>query len=279
MADHLSSNSLDAYSPAQMAARVESIGVYKAHLPPMQMTMLGIMAGAFIALGAMNYLFALAQGLPKLVAAVTFCLGLVLVIIGGAELFTSNNLLAMAWAQRKVSTREVLRNWVWIWLANMVGAFGTVGLAYLAGLLHSVDMNLGVEAIIIASSKAGLGFSEAFFRGILCNALVCMAVWLVFAARTVSDKILALIFPITAFVSMGFEHCIANMFIIPLGMLAAADPAIVAAAHATPEMLASLSVDHFVRNIVAATLGNIIGGSVLVALMYYLVYLRGQPKS
>lgn len=279
MVDPHSHNSLDAYSPAQMAARVESIGVYKAHLPPMQMTMLGIMAGAFIALGAMNYLFTLAQGLPKLVAAITFCLGLVLVIIGGAELFTSNNLLAMAWAQRKVTTREVLRNWIWIWLANLVGAVGTVMLAYLAGILHSVDMNVGVQAIKIASEKAGLGFSEAFFRGILCNALVCMAVWLVFAARTVSDKILALLFPITAFVSMGFEHCIANMFIIPLGMLAAADPAIVAASHATPEMLANLSADHFCRNIVAATLGNIIGGSVLVALMYYLVYLRGQPKS
>lgn len=269
-------NSMDAYSPAQMAARVESVGVYKAHLPPMQMTMLGIMAGAFISLGAMNYLFTLAQGLPKLAAAVTFCLGLVLVIIGGAELFTSNNLLAMAWAQRKVSTKLMLRNWMWIWLANMIGAFGTVALGYFAGILHAVDMNVGIQAIKIASSKAGLGFSEAFFRGILCNALVCMAVWLVFAARTVADKILALLFPITAFVSMGFEHCIANMFIIPLGMLAAADPAIAAAAHVSPEVLATLSWGNFVQNIVASTLGNIIGGSVLVALMYYLVYLRGQ---
>jgi formate transporter len=274
MADDPVPISLDAYSPAQMAARVETIGVYKAHMPPMQMTMLGIMAGAFISLGAMNYLFTLAQGMPKLAAAITFCLGLVLVIVGGAELFTSNNLLAMAWAQRKVSTREMLRNWVWIWLANMVGAFGTVAIAYLAGVLHSVDMNVGVEAIKIASSKAGLGFSEAFFRGILCNALVCMAVWLVFAARSVTDKILALIFPITAFVSMGFEHCIANMFIIPLGMLAAADPAIATAAHATPELLATLSMSNFIHNITASTLGNIFGGSVLVALMYYLVYLR-----
>jgi formate transporter len=278
MSEHLSPQPLDAYSPAQMAARVESVGVYKADLPPMQMTMLGIMAGAFISLGAMNYLFTLAQGLPKLVAGVTFCLGLVLVIIGGAELFTSNNLLAMAWAQGKVSTRKVLRNWVWIWLVNLIGALGTVALAYLAGVLHSLDMNVGVQALKVASAKASLGFSEAFFRGILCNALVCMAVWLVFAARTVTDKILALIFPITAFVSMGFEHCIANMFIIPLGMLAAADPQIVAAAHATPAMLASLSGENFVRNIVAATLGNIVGGSVLVALMYYLVFLRGQPK-
>ena len=260
-----------------MAARVETVGVYKADMPPMQMTMLGILAGAFISLGAMNYLFTLAQGLPKLVAAVTFCMGLVLVIVGGAELFTSNNLLAMAWAQRKVSTRKLLRNWVWIWLTNMVGAFGTVAIAYLAGVLHSVDMHVGIEAIKIASAKAGLGFSEAFFRGILCNALVCMAVWLAFAARSVTDKILALLFPITAFVSMGFEHCIANMFIIPLGMLAAADPAIAAAAHATPEMLSTLSTPNFVHNITASTLGNIIGGSVLVALMYYLIYLREPP--
>lgn len=278
MSDHTIPHATDAYSPAQMAVRVESIGVYKADLPPLPMTMLGIMAGAFISLGAMNYLFTLAQGLPKLVAGVTFCLGLVLVIIGGAELFTSNNLLAMAWAQRKVSTRKVLRNWVWIWLANLVGAIGTVALAYLAGILQSLDMNVGVQAIKVASAKASLSFSEAFFRGILCNALVCMAVWLVFAARTVTDKILALVFPITAFVSMGFEHCIANMFIIPLGMLAAADPEIVAAAHATPAMLESLSFVNFLRNIAASTLGNIVGGSVLVALMYYLVFLRGQPK-
>lgn len=276
MSEPSTQNSLDAYSPAQMAARVESTGVYKAHMPLLQMTMLGILAGAFIALGAMNYLFTLAQGLPKLVAAITFCMGLVLVIIGGAELFTSNNLLAMAWAQRKVSTRLMLRNWIWIWLANMVGALGTVALAHLAGILHSPDMNVGAQAIKIASNKAGLDFSEVFFRGILCNALVCMAVWLVFAARTVTDKILALIFPITAFVSMGFEHCIANMFILPLGMLAAANPDIVAAAHATPQMLANLSFDHALRNIMAATLGNIVGGSVLVALMYRLVYLRGQ---
>jgi formate transporter len=279
MAEHLTPQSLDAYSPAQMASRVESIGVYKAHLPPMQMTMLGILAGAFISLGAMNYLFTLAQGLPKLVAAITFSMGLVLVIIGGAELFTSNNMLAMAWAQGKVGTRLMLRNWVWIWSANLIGALGTVALGYLAGILHAQDMTVGIQAIKVASSKAGLSFSEAFFRGILCNALVCMAVWLVFAARTVADKILALIFPITAFVSMGFEHCIANMFIIPLGMLAAADPAIAAAAHVTPEMLANLSFDHFVRNIVAATLGNIIGGSVLVALMYYLIYLRPGKES
>jgi len=183
----------------------------------------------------------------------------------------------MAWAQRKVSTSEMLRNWVWIWLANMVGAFGTVAVAYLAGVLHSVDMNVGVQAIKIASSKAGLGFIEAFFLGIFCNALVCMAVWLGFAARSVTDKILALIFPITAYVSMGFEHCIANMFIIPLGMLAAADPAVVILAHATPEMLATLSMSDFIHNIAAATLGNIFGGSVLVALMYYLIYLR-QPQ-
>jgi formate transporter len=240
--------SVDAYSPAQMAERVETVGVYKAHMPPLQMTMLGILAGAFISLGAMNYLFTLAQGLPKLVAAITFCLGLVLVIIGGAELFTSNNLLSMAWAQGKVSTRELLRNWLWIWLANMLGAFGTVAVAYLAGILHSVDMNVGVQAIKIASGKAGLGFGEVFFLGILCNALVCMAVWLAFAARSVTDKIMALLFPITAFVSMGFEHCIANMFIIPLGMLAAADPAIAAAAHATPEMLGVLSMSNFIHN-------------------------------
>ena len=276
MAEH-NPTALDAYSPHQMAARVETIGVYKAHLPPVQMTMLGIMAGAFISLGFMNYIFAAAQGMPKIVASLMFCMGLVLVIIGGAELFTSNNLLAMAWAQGKVSTRLVLRNWSWIWTANLLGALCTVALGYMAGVLQAVDLNVGIQALKVASHKTNLSFTEAFFRGILCNALVCMAVWLVFSARSVTDKILAIIFPISAFVNMGFEHCIANMFVIPLGMLAAADPAIVAASHLAPETLANLNAHGFLRNIAGATLGNIFGGSVLVALTYYIIYLRGQP--
>lgn len=278
MSDTLQQGTLDAYTPAEMAYRVETVGVAKARMKKRQIVMLGIMAGAFISLGAMNYTAAMAQGMPRLVAALTFCLGLVLVIVGGAELFTGNNLIAMAWAQRKISSREVMRNWVWVYAANLLGCLAAVALAYLSGILRSVDLRFGVQALNIAAAKANLSFAEAFFKGILCNSLVCLAVWLCFAARTVTDRIFCIVFPITAFVNMGFEHSIANMFFIPMGLLAAADPQILQAAGLAPGMMNHLNLSGFLNNIVAVTLGNMFGGTVLVAGMYNLVYLHGQTR-
>lgn len=278
MSENLQHGSIDVYTPTEMAYRVETVGVLKARMSAVQMTGLGILAGAFISLGAMNYLTAMAQGLPKIVAAVLFCLGLILVIVGGAELFTGNNLIAMAWAQGKVRTRAVLRNWLWVYFANLCGCLLAVWLAIQSGILHAVDLGFGVQALKIAVAKTGLPFGEAFFKGVLCNSLVCLAVWLCFAARTVADRVLCIIFPISAFVNMGFEHSIANMFFIPMGLLAAADPAIVAAAGLAPEALAGLDLAGFLRNIAAVTLGNMVGGTFLVAGMYYMIYLRGQLR-
>lgn len=278
MSDDTQQGSIDAYTPSEMAYRVETVGVYKANMGISQMLVLGIMAGAFISLGAMNYLTGMAQGMPRLVSSVLFCLGLVLCIVGGAELFTSNNLIAMAWAQGKVRTRAVVRNWIWIYGANLVGCLATVALAYFSGILQTVDLAFGAQALKVAVTKTSLPFSEVFFKGILCNGLVCLGVWLCYAARSVTDRILSLILPISAFVNMGFEHCIANMFFIPLGFLAAQDPAVVAASHIAPDALAHLNASGFLNNIVAATLGNIIGGSVLVAGSYYLVYMRGEHR-
>jgi formate/nitrite transporter len=278
MSDNLQDGSIDVYTPTQMAYRVETVGVAKARMALVPMIGLGIMAGVFISLGAMNYTVAMAQGLPRIVASVLFCLGLILVIVGGAELFTGNNLIAMAWAQGKVKTRAVLRNWVWIYAANLVGCLSAVALAYLSGILHAVDSGFGVQALNIAAQKTSLPFGEAFFKGILCNSLVCLAVWLCFAARSVADRVLCIIFPITAFVNMGFEHSIANLFFIPMGFLAAADPAVVAAANLAPEATAHLNWSGFLNNIAAVTLGNTVGGTVLVAGMYYVIYLRGQRR-
>jgi formate transporter len=278
MSLNIQQGSVDAYTPSEMAHRVKTVGVAKANMDVCQMVGLGIMAGAFISLGAMNYTAAMAQGMPRLVASIMFCLGLVLVIVGSAELFTGNNLIAMAWAQGKVSTRAVMRNWGWVYLANLLGCLATVVLAYLSGILHSIDLGFGVQALKIAATKTNLSFTEAFFKGILCNALVCLAVWLCFAARTVVDRIFCIVFPISAFVNMGFEHSIANMFFIPMGFLAAADPAVLAAANLTPDTMAHLNLAGFVNNIAAVTLGNIFGGTVLVAGMYYLVYLHGQHQ-
>jgi formate transporter len=278
MSDNMQHGSMDAYTPTEMAYRVETVGVAKARMAMVPMLGLGLMAGVFIGFGAMNFTTAMAQGMPRIVAALMFSLGLVLVIIGGAEMFTGNNLIAMAWAQGKIRTREVLRSWGWVYLANLAGSLGIVLLAYLSGILHSVDLGYGVQALQIAAAKTNLSFSEAFFKGILCNTLVCLAVWLCFAARTVVDRIFCIIFPITAFVNMGFEHCVANMFFIPLGYLALQDPAVLAAAHLATGATAHLNLTGFVGNIAAVTLGNIVGGTVFVAGMYYVVYLRGQRR-
>lgn len=280
MANETQLGSIDAYSPNEIAYRVQSVGSYKASMTVFRMVMLGVLAGAFISLGAMNYLNGMAQGLPKLVSAMMFTLGLVLCIVGGAELFTSNNLIVMAWAQGKVPGRAVLRNWFWIYFANAIGCLGTVAIAYASGILHTVDLAFGAQALKLATVKAGLPAHEIFFKGILCNVLVCLGVWLCFAARSVTDRILSLLLPISAFVSMGFEHCIANMFFLPMGLIAAQDPAIVAASHLAPEVIAQLTPANIASNLLMATLGNILGGSILVGGMYYLAYLKGEtPQS
>jgi formate/nitrite transporter len=205
----------------------------------------------------------------RLLGGLAFSLGLVLVVIAGAELFTGNNLLVMAWADRKITTREVVRNWVVVYVANAIGA---MGIALVVWLAQHGDLNQGEVAaryVEIAAIKTALPFWEAFFRGVLCNLLVCLAVWMAMAGRGVTDKILAVIFPISAFVAAGFEHCIAIMYLIPLGILLAPG---VAAAGAAPDWLGFLS------NLVPVTLGNIAGGSILVAAVYHLIYGRGLKR-
>ncbi len=254
----------DAYAPAQIALRVESGGVAKANMPALKMATLGVLAGAFISFGAMFYILVitgsdLGFGPGRLLGGVAFSLGLILVLIGGAELFTGNNLIVMAWAERKVTTAQLLRNWGLVYIANFVGALGTVALFVLAGALELNGGTVGQTAIRIAEAKIGLDPVSAFFRGVLCNTLVCLAVWLCFAAREVTGKILAIVFPISAFVALGFEHSVANMFLIPLGMIANGG---------------GIDIGAIVANLVPVTLGNIVGGSGLVALTYWLVYLR-----
>lgn len=254
----------DAYAPAQIALLVEQGGVAKVGLRFVQTATLGVLAGAFIAFGAMFYTLTVTGsdmgfGPARLLGGVAFSLGLILVLVGGAELFTGNNLIVMAWAERKVSSWQLLRNWIVVYATNFAGALGAVALFYLAGALDLSGGAVGQTAARIAQSKLSLDFSTAFFRGILCNALVCLAVWLSYAARDVAGKILAILFPISAFVALGFEHSVANMFLIPIGMLAAGG---------------GIDMAALLRNLVPVTLGNIVGGSGLVALTYWLVYLR-----
>ena len=263
-------NRIDAYSPPEIAARVEAAGVAKANLPVLQTLTLGTLAGAFISFGSLFFMLVttdsgLGLGIERLMGGVAFSLGLILVVVAGAELFTGNNLIVIAWADRKIGSLSLLRNWGLVYAANFVGAAATAVLVDLSGVLDISGGAIGSKAIAIAEAKASLSFSEAFFRGILCNALVCLAIWLAMAARDVTGKILAIIFPIAAFVAIGFEHSVANMFFFPLGMIAAPDAA-----------AAGLTVGSFIENLVPVTLGNIVGGSVFVALIYYVIYVRGS---
>lgn len=273
---------IDALLPAEMARRAEYIGVSKAEAPILQTFVLAILAGAFIAFGA---IFAttvatgtsgtLPYGVAKLLVGAVFCLGLILVIVGGAELFTGNNLIVMAWASRKVSTTSLLRNWVVVYAGNFIGSMGTAILAFFSRQYMFADGGIGETALSIAAGKVGLGWIQALMLGVLCNIMVCLAVWLTFSARSTIDKIAAIFFPITAFVAAGFEHSIANMYFIPIGLLIKMlDPAFVAACNVDTGLLTWGSF--FFNNLVPVTLGNILGGSVFVAAIYWSIFLRNS---
>lgn len=249
---------LDAYKPAEIAQLVEIAGVNKTRLPVLQMSALAVLAGAFIAFGAMFFTLVMTgadigYGPSRFLGGIAFSLGLILVIVAGAELFTGNALIVMAWVDRKISTSRLLRNWLIVYLGNLAGALGMVGLIYFTDGLKG---GVGETARSIAEAKFSLGFGQAFFSGILCNILVCLAVWLTFAARSVAGKILAIIWPISAFVALGFEHSIANMYLLPVGMIAGAEG----------------EWSDILRNLVPVTLGNIIGGGGGVALAYSMAY-------
>lgn len=273
----------DAFSPPQVAARMRTVGVAKATMPALQIITLALIAGAFIAFGAMYYTVVMteveaAYGPARLLGGIAFSLGFILVIIAGAELFTGNNLIIMAWAGKQVSTTALLRNWGLVYFANALGAFASVLFVYYSGYLEAGNHAVGATAVQSAVAKVDHGFVEAFTRGLLCNALVCLASWMCSAARSVTDKILSVLFPISGFVAMGFEHCVANMYMIPIGIVAAQDPAILEAAGYTAADLQNLDAAGFFNNLVPVTLGNIVGGAGFVALVYYFIYLRGKGE-
>ena len=267
----------DAYAPREIAQRVESVGVAKARLETLPLLMLGVLAGAFIGLGALFFVLVksdatLSWAVSQVLGGVVFSLGLLLVVVAGAELFTGNNLLAMAWADGKITSAEVLRNWVLVCVANFVGAAGLAVLVFLSG--HP-DLNggaIGRTVVKIALAKQDLSFSQAFFRGVLCNVLVCMAVWMAMGGRSVVDKAVAIVFPVSAFVAAGFEHSIANMYFMPLAMM-------VQQSGAGPAGLDAVTWGGMAANFAAVIAGNLVGGSVLVGLTYHVIYRRGPPTA
>jgi len=255
----------DAIPPAEIARRVERIGVAKAHAPVLSLLVLSLLGGAFISLGALFFTVIstgseLGFGPTRLLGGLGFSLGLILVVLAGAELFTGNNLIAMAWASGLIGLREVARNWVIVYIGNAIGCLATALLVRWTGVASLSDGAIGQTAMRLAEAKVNLSMIEAFTRGILCNALVCLAVWLAIGARGAADKILAIIFPVTAFVAIGFEHSIANFFLLPWAILLAPDGAI--------------AFSSTLRSLVVVTAGNVVGGTLLVAGVYWLAYRR-----
>jgi formate transporter FocA len=277
----------DSLLPPEMAARAEEVGRRKADLDAVTTFSLAVLAGAFIALGAIFATTVSAggaeapYGIVRLLAGIAFSLGLILVVVGGAELFTGNTLIIMAWANRKVRTTSILRNWAIVYAGNLVGAVSTAAVVFVSGQYQFGGGSVGSAALATGSAKAGLDFAPALALGMLCNALVCLAVWLTFSARTTTDRILAIVPPIAAFVAAGFEHSVANMYFIPVALLikAFAPTTFWAATGASAADYPSLTVEGLVANLVPVTIGNIIGGAAMVGIVYWFIYLRPSAKA
>ncbi len=265
--------------PGEIAKTVVGVAQKKVATAIPSLMMLAILAGAYIAMGAVLFTIVtndlalyIGDGLSRLVGGVAFSLGLILVVLGGAELFTGNNLLVAGYLDKKLSGRQVLRNWIWVYLFNFVGALVIVALFYYSGIWKANDGGVATRIINIAVAKSSLTWSEALFRGILCNWLVCLAVWLSMAGKDAISKILGIMIPISAFVAAGFEHSIANMYFIPMGMMLKSTA--LAQELFTPAALQGLSWQaFFLGNLIPVTIGNIIGGVVFVAVAYWTCYL------
>jgi formate transporter len=267
----------DIYSPPAISKRIISAGIAKAELALLSLVMLGALAGAFIGFGALFYTIivsdnTLSYAIARVLGGLCFSLGLVMVVIAGAELFTGNILISMAWVDGKVNLKQVLRNWIVVFISNAAGAAGLALLVFLSG---SWDMNsgaIGQTYLNIAIAKSTTPFWELFFLGILCNNLVCLAIWMSFAGRTVLDKCIAVIFPVVAFVAAGFEHSVANIYFYSIaGLLRLSGKPL-------PNNADLININSALQNLIPVIIGNIIGGSLLVALIYWIIYRRNASK-
>lgn len=274
---------LDALLPDAMARKAEDAGVAKAHRDTLRLLALSVLAGAFIAFGAMLATVALAGsegvlpfGVARVIAGLVFSVGLVLVVVGGAELFTGDMLMVMAWASRRVSSTKMLRAWALIYAGNLVGAFGTAVLVFLSGHHMFGKGAIGATALAAATAKAELPFFQAFVLGILANVIVCMAVWATLGGRSVTDKVLVIVLPVTAFVAAGFEHSVANMYILPYAWLVREGASVEfwTAIGRSAGDFAALAPGLIGANLFSITLGNFVGGALLVGIVYWFIYLR-----
>jgi formate/nitrite transporter len=286
----------DALLPPAMAAKAEDLGVKKASLPILNMFALAILAGAFIGIGAIfattvgagsmavkdtagatTFSTGLPFGVTRLLMGLVFTVGLILVVVGGSELFTGNNLISMAFASGKVSLVGLLRNWIVVYVGNFVGSIATAYVVFLGKQYTLGSGAIGLTALNIGEAKTSFTFIQAVALGVMCNALVCMAVWMCYSARSTTDKILAIIPPISCFVAAGFEHSIANMYFIPVALFIknSGDTQFFEMIGKTADSFSHLTWSNFfVGNLLPVTIGNIIGGAVMVGLVYWFIYLR-----
>ncbi len=266
----------DLLLPPEMAEKAATAGLKKVQMDVLSMMLLSILAGLFIAMAANFYTLTLTGagampfGIKKLLGGVAFCLGLILVVIAGAELFTGNNLIVMAVLNRKVALRWLLRNWLIVFTGNLIGSILYALMIWGSDQSDFADGQVGALAVQIAHAKCMLGFWPAFWRGVLCNVLVCLAIWMCFSSQSTTDRIMAILFPITAFVACGFEHCVANMYFIPIGLFLKNGAGV--------ECTNLTWMNFVVRNLIPVTLGNIVGGAGLVGMVFWAIYSRRTPK-
>jgi formate transporter len=272
-----------AYLPPKTASVVENKALARARLSIKQTFVLSVLAGIYVAMGAQFATFvtndsALHVGVTALITGIVFSLGLILVEVAGSELFTGNNLNIMGYLSKKITTYELLRIWTIVYLGNFVGGLIMVYWMYLAHQWEFFYSMTGAKALLIAHKKVDLTFKEALARGALCNALVCLNVWLCYSSRSVADKVLSTMFAIGGFVASGFEHCVANMYFIPMGIILRKHPDVIAAAERTVGKSLDLSrltwKGFFVNNLLPVTLGNLIGGVILIGAVFWFIYLR-----
>ena len=273
-------------SPSEICAYTEEAGITKAHMPRVKQVLLGILAGAFIAfasegsnMAAFNLLADPATyGMGRCLAGVVFPTGLMLVVLAGGELFTGNTLMGIALAQKRISFGQVISNWFFVYIGNFVGSVFIAHMMVHSGLFNHGAGLLGGVTIKIAAGKSSLPFISAFYLGIMCNWLVCLAVWISYGAKDMAGKILGIFCPIWLFITSGFEHSIANMYYVPAGIMAKSNAAWAAASGLTPEALNALTWKaFFVNNLVPVTLGNIVGGMFFVGIAYWFAYIRRTP--
>jgi len=275
----------DAYSPSQIASRINTVAFVKAKYSTAQTFWMGINAGVYIALGAQFATLVISDstlhfGLTSLMAGIVFSLGLILVVVGGAELFTGNCLIIIGYVDKKVTSKEVFNNWTISFIGNLIGSLIVVCFMYQSHQWEFFHDMVGAKALLIANKKVNLSFEAAFARGVLCNSMVCLAVWLCFSARNVTDNIISLVFPVGGFIASGFEHCVANMYFIPMGVVLKKNPEVVAAAEKMAGKTINLSQltwkGFVINNQIPVILGNVVGGVILVGIMFWFIYLR--PK-